>query len=147
MTTAAPQGPRVLAIEDDIGTIEGLTSELELSYARIAYTDTGSEGESRIKSEAFDLLIVDMRLPWVKSEAVDEMAGLRLLAKLQRGELGELNKETLCVLASAQEFRVDILLERMSENGMAVPNMDGVLRFQKGDEIIPFAARLIELLS
>ena len=75
VVTLPAQVARVLLIEDDPELAEDVRGELTDRGYDVQVAVTGSEGVSRARAEAFDLLLVDRMLP--------ELDGLSLIAELR----------------------------------------------------------------
>src|SRR5262249_2554358 len=75
----------VLSIEDRPDNTTGLLSSLRLEGIRVHQAAGRAAGEELLRTRRFDLLLVDQQME------DDQEAGTALIARLYRGEIGELN--------------------------------------------------------
>jgi CheY-like chemotaxis protein len=95
----------VLSIDDRGDTIAdliGLLKRRGVSVTEVKTIETAKEALQRL---AFDFILADARLP-VGNE-LEMSAGQKLLAELQRGDLGPLNQETQCMILTSYPYEVN----------------------------------------
>lgn len=85
MKTARRRALHVLWVDDDIGDVAGFGAHLRHSGHEVVMTPKVDEAETLLRTEPFDLLIVDQKM------RSDEEAGTRLVGRLKDLELGDLN--------------------------------------------------------
>ena len=99
--TAKLKGLRILSLEDEPETIEGSLSYLELSGHAVTRVESIERAEEELRGRAFDLVIVDQRLP--RGDRPDYEGGSSLILELKGGGLGELNQSAAFVFVTASQ--------------------------------------------
>jgi CheY-like chemotaxis protein len=131
-------GPRILSLEDQVETIDGTLTKLRrLGWAVVREFDFEG-GETSLRGERFDLLLVDQRLP--RGGQIDWGAGTDLMARLKSGGLGSANADTPFVFVTAVPEHVHKLV--VEENVAALPGYLGVE--PKGGDLTPRVTRIAD---
>jgi CheY-like chemotaxis protein len=137
----------ILAIDDDMETIEGLLSELALlDYSILQAHEIGVAIEY-LKKFQFGVLLVDLRMAMPGSNDLTDNAGVLLLNDLRRGKIGKINKETPYVIVSAQEFWINRLEQNETKQTVAAIMRGRLETFSKGDDIRPITRLISRHLS
>jgi DNA-binding response OmpR family regulator len=71
-----PTSPRILVVEDDAKVLRFLKKGLETQQYAVETAEDGREGERRLSTQRYDLIILDLNLPHV--------SGLELAARLRQ---------------------------------------------------------------
>jgi CheY-like chemotaxis protein len=123
----------LLVIEDDLGTVEGTLSELDLRGYTFETVISRARAEECLASHRYALILVDLKIPYREDEEPDESGGLDLIMDLRAGRFGQLNQDKPYIIISTQEFRLDGLEQRISDPAALEAIRKGrVLRYQKG---------------
>ena len=136
-----PAPPKILAIDDDRHTVDGLLSELRIYYGIvIEVAETIAQAEARLKETSFDFLIVDLRFAY--NGHVVEDAGLQLMLRLRVGKYGETNKSTPYLLLTAQDFHLGKVESKFSDAEIAIASSGRVATIGKGYSIRELADKI-----
>lgn len=84
------RGMRILSLEDEPQTLDGPLAVLEFDGHRVTRVENVEQAQACLRKDAFDLLIVDQRVP--RDGRLQDEGGSALVYELKRGELGELNR-------------------------------------------------------
>jgi len=98
-----PSKNKILIIEDEIKTIRAAVKKLEKRNNTIVeHVVFMEDAEELLKTDIYDLLIVDARIPSMRQDSLVEEGGLELMNKLVNSELGNLNNNTMFIILSSQ---------------------------------------------
>lgn len=96
---------KILSIDDHGDTIADLIGLLKSRGIEVYEARTVKEAESRLRSIHFDFILADARLP-VGNE-LEMSAGQALLTSLQAGEMGDINRNTPCMILTSYPYEVN----------------------------------------
>lgn len=136
----------ILAIDDDQATVEGLISEWELKGYTVETVASTRGARSKLRTKPYRLLLVDMRMPGPNGDFKND-AGLDLMVKLRRGELGPLNQNTPYVIYSAQQFRIETLERKLKPTDISQSRQGRLGTLSKGDDIRGLTEKVVSQLS
>jgi CheY-like chemotaxis protein len=100
---APPVGLRILSVEDERSTVDGLLDTLNLDGHDIQLAEDVAAAQERLSTQEYDLLIADQRLgppPFFE-------AGVDLVCALKEGAFGELNRNVPFVFVTGSEEWVE----------------------------------------
>lgn len=92
-------GKLILSIDDVGDSVAFARGALRRHHVGLAEAESTEKAERMLSETKFDFIIADARLP-VRGQ-LDFAAGPDLLTRLRRGDLGELNRETKCMLLTS----------------------------------------------
>lgn len=99
---------RILVVDDDTGNRETLCRRLERQGHTTAQAANGTEALARLRSEAFDLVLLDVIMPGIDGTAtLREMKAdrsLRALPVIMISALDELESVVRCIEAGAEDY-------------------------------------------
>jgi len=98
-----PNKNKILIIEDEINTIRAAVKKLEKRNNTIVkHVVFMEDAEEFLKTDKYDLLVVDARIPSIRQDSLVEEGGLDLMKKLVNSEFGNLNNNTMFIILSSQ---------------------------------------------
>ncbi|MEI6533454.1 MAG: hypothetical protein WCO06_06485 [Candidatus Roizmanbacteria bacterium] len=111
MTTNNNSRLRILLIEDEFNTVRGTARAIGLRVASLDKTATIVDAIEQVKNNKYDLLIVDVRLPYQEDGEIIQESGLDFISELHSGKFGDLNKTSSFIVLTAQlkSLRLDLL--------------------------------------
>jgi len=127
---------RILSVEDEPQTLDGPLAVLEFAGHTVTRVENVEQAHECLKTEKFDLLIVDQRVP--RDGHLQYEGGSTLVYELKRGELGELNRGAAFLFVTGSRAWV-------GEDGMAA--LDGFMgiELKGGDLSVQLRERLAQL--
>lgn len=97
---------RVLSIEDYSNSVAEVVGALKAEGIKVREVESVQEAKTEVVSELFDFILCDARLP-DQNGSLDFRAGPIFLECLRRGEFGELNRETPCLILTSYPLEVN----------------------------------------
>lgn len=90
---------KILIIEDEINTIRAAILKLrKRNNTVVDHVVFMEEAEDLLKSQLYNLIIVDARIPSIKQDKLVEEGGLELMHKLTSSESGTININTKYII-------------------------------------------------
>ncbi|MGA8612833.1 MAG: response regulator [Xanthobacteraceae bacterium] len=137
----------ILAIDDDEDTIEGLLSEFDLLGYSFEIARTLIEAKNKLQHNKYKILLVDLRMKSEQDGSIKDDGGLELIRKLRKGKLGAVNQNASYVIISAQQFLLDRLEAKISNEELANIREGRLAKFSKGDSLNSLVQRVATVLS
>jgi len=108
---------KILIIEDEINTIRAAILKLrKRNNTVVDHVVFMEEAEDLLKSQLYNLIIVDARIPSIKQDKLVEEGGLELMHKLTSSESGTININTKYIILSSQAHSLRSESEVLHEN-------------------------------
>jgi CheY-like chemotaxis protein len=135
-STRRVQSRRILWAEDHPEDIRGTHDQIRHRQHEIVEVTTYEASAHALRSDAFDLFVVDQQLP--KQGKPDYGAGTQLVAALKRGDFGETNIDTRFVFVTSSS-------EWVYDSGIDVVDLPGFMGIEeKGGALATWFDRELE---
>ena len=109
----------ILWVEDDTYMMESLLDAVRDDKHYIEMVDSGTEAIKRVKKKKFDLIIIDLIIPWGNNEVYPDTAlGVKLVQKLK-----EINKNKLPPIMIISVVREKIIYDQLLKLGISKDNI------------------------
>lgn len=118
MSRSIDEKYKVLAVEDEPGTVSGTLDRLRSSQHLIDLVEDAHDAEAKLQVDRYDLILVDLRLP--RNGVHADEGGLDLTRQLIAGALGPVNGSAPIAILTAFPNQVPVERLPIAENFLGV---------------------------
>lgn len=99
---------RVLVVEDEMITIRGTIRAVKHISSSVTHVTNINDARTKLVENAYELLIVDARIPDVEGGELITEGGVDLVNEIYNGELGVINSYAPFIILSAQDRSIQM---------------------------------------